>query len=76
MSFIHSDDKLQFQIGMLIDNELNPEEKTDLEKNMARNPQCQHMLMEEKKFRAYIKNHVQRPAVHPQKIDVIKCIFD
>lgn len=76
MSFIHSEDTLQFKIGMLVDNELNHEEKTNLEKNIACDPRCQHMLTEEKEFRAFIKNHVQRPSTDPTTIDFIKSIFD
>lgn len=76
MSLLDAENMLQFKIGMFIDNELNFEEKLDLEKNLATDPQCQDMLIAEKQFRDYLKNHIQRPSLHPEKIQKIRSIFE
>ncbi len=76
MAFLKVESDLGFKIGMLIDNELNDEEKFNLEKDLALNPECKNMIDVEQEFRAYLKNHIQRPSIQPQTVQSIRNLFE
>jgi hypothetical protein len=76
MAFLKVDSGIEFKIGMFIDNELNEEEKLTLEQDIALNPDCKNMIDVEQEFRIYLKNHIQRPSIHPQTIQNIKNLFE
>ncbi len=76
MAFLKVNSGIEFKIGMFLDNELNDEEKLTFEQDIALNPECKKLMVVEQEFRTYLKNHIQRPSIHPNTVKSIKNMFE
>lgn len=60
------------QVNLYLDNRLTEESKENLLQVVNEDPQCSQMFKEEKDFRDFIKNNVQRPVVSAKLIKDIR----
>ncbi len=60
------------RIMLYLDNELSKQEERELLMEMRQNPECKALLSQEKSFREFIRNKVNRRKVSPTLISSIK----
>ena len=60
------------RVNLYLDNEMDPDDEKNLMKEMDENPSYKTVMDDEREFRQFIKNKVQRSSVSPDLIKTIK----